>query len=56
VTNKDKIKRVFGVEMPHWEIQLRSCLTGLVAAGAWQKTARVFGSCSSSGAALRGGR
>jgi len=29
VTNKDKIKRVFGVEMPHWEDQLRAFLAGL---------------------------
>jgi len=27
--NKDKIKRVFGVEMPHWEDQLRMCLVEL---------------------------
>ncbi len=29
VTNKDRIKRLFGVEMPHWEDQLRAFLTGL---------------------------
>ena len=27
-TNKDKIKRVFGVEMPHWEDQLQAFLAG----------------------------
>lgn len=26
-TSKDKIKRVFGIEMPDWEVQLRSFLT-----------------------------
>lgn len=26
VTSKKKIKRVFGIEMPHWEVQLRGCL------------------------------
>lgn len=29
VMNKDKIKRVFGIEMPRWEDQLRSCLRDL---------------------------
>jgi len=29
VMNKDKIKRVFGVEMPNWEDQLRDFLAGL---------------------------
>ncbi|MBI2294729.1 MAG: dTDP-4-dehydrorhamnose reductase [Betaproteobacteria bacterium] len=29
VTNKDKIKRVFGIEMPRWEDQLRAFLAGL---------------------------
>ena len=28
VMSKDKIKRVFGVEMPHWENQLRAFLVG----------------------------
>ena len=28
VTNKDKIKRVCGIEMPHWEDQLRAFLAG----------------------------
>ena len=27
--SKDKIKRVFGVEMPNWEDQLRDFLAGL---------------------------
>jgi len=29
VISKDKIKRVFGVEMPNWEDQLRDFLAGL---------------------------
>ena len=29
VTSTEKIKRVFGVEMPHWEDQLRAFLAGL---------------------------
>jgi len=29
VTSTEKIRRVFGVEMPHWEAQLRSCLLEL---------------------------
>jgi len=29
VTNKDKVKQVFGVEMSRWEPQLRSCLVEL---------------------------
>lgn len=29
VTNKEKLKRVFGVEMPRWEEQLRDFLAGL---------------------------
>ena len=29
VMSKDEIKRVFGVEMPQWEHQLRSCLAEL---------------------------
>jgi len=31
VMNKDKIKRVFGVEMPHWESQLYACIRDCVA-------------------------
>lgn len=33
VTNKDKVQRVFGVEKPHWEDQLRSCMAELVNSG-----------------------
>lgn len=29
VTNKDKIQRVFGLQMPHWKEQLRPCLAEL---------------------------
>jgi dTDP-4-dehydrorhamnose reductase len=29
-TSKEKVKRVFGVEMPEWEDQLRSCLQDLL--------------------------
>ena len=35
VTNKDKVKRVFGVEIPHWEAQLRSCLLELSDTSHW---------------------
>jgi dTDP-4-dehydrorhamnose reductase len=31
VTNKDKIKRLFGVEMPHWESQLYTCIRDCLA-------------------------
>ena len=30
ITNKGKIKRVFGIETPRWEDQLRSCMADLV--------------------------
>lgn len=33
VMSKDKLKRIFGIEMPRWEDQLRSCLSDL--AGSW---------------------
>ena len=29
VMSKDKVKRVFGIEMAHWEHPLRSCLAEL---------------------------
>lgn len=32
VTNKVKIKRAFGIEVPHWEDPLRAFLIGLSAA------------------------
>lgn len=31
ITSKDKVKRTFGIEMPHWESQLRFFLTGFAA-------------------------
>jgi dTDP-4-dehydrorhamnose reductase len=34
VTTKDRIKRAFGVEMPHWEEQLRSFLADHLKTGA----------------------
>ena len=37
VTDKSKLKRVFGIEMPHWQHQLRSCLATLVAGGESRK-------------------
>lgn len=37
VTSKDKLKRTFGIEMAHWEQQLRSCLATLAGAGAARK-------------------
>ena len=40
ITNKGKIKRVFGIEMPRWESELRSCLVGVAAAGEWQQKMR----------------
>ena len=33
VTNRDKIKQVFGLKIPHWEDQLRSCIADLVNSG-----------------------
>ena len=35
ITNKGKIKRVFGVEMPDWEEQLRTCLVELARSPNW---------------------
>lgn len=29
VMSKDKIKRIFGIEMPDWTEQLQACLSGL---------------------------
>jgi dTDP-4-dehydrorhamnose reductase len=29
VIGKDKVKRIFGVQLAHWEHQLRSCLAEL---------------------------
>ena len=37
-TSKDRIKRVFGIEMPGWEVQLQSCLKELMKAGIWRNT------------------
>jgi dTDP-4-dehydrorhamnose reductase len=34
VTSKDKIKRVFGIELPHWEAQLRAFLVEHLKTGA----------------------
>ena len=31
VTSKGKVKRTFGIEMPHWESQLKSFLSDLAA-------------------------
>ena len=31
VMSKDKVKRVFGIEMPDWTEQLQACLCGLSA-------------------------
>ena len=35
-TSKDKIRRAFGIVLPDWESQLRSCLGEFAAAGAWR--------------------
>lgn len=40
VTSGDKIKRVFGVEMPHWEDQLRAFLVGLSGAASRDRSDR----------------
>jgi len=40
VTSMDKIKRVFGIEMPRWEDQLRSCLGDLAASWRAGSTSR----------------
>lgn len=37
VMSIEMIKRVFGIEMPLWETQLRDCLTALIATGGWQR-------------------
>ncbi|MGH8633479.1 MAG: sugar nucleotide-binding protein [Burkholderiales bacterium] len=39
VTSTEKIKRVFGVEMPHWEIELRTCLQELAGTAGWHRRA-----------------
>lgn len=40
ITSKEKIKRVFGIEMPDWRSQLRSCLAEFFASVEWQQRLR----------------
>ena len=37
ITNKDKIKRVFGIEMSDWKTQLHQCLHEVAPDPSWEQ-------------------